>query len=278
MAQEPVVIRNGVAIMDPNNSTNAIPNTLKVNADGSINVSNTAPTNITMLGQSNVPFVMAGSGSMGNNGALTLTTALAANPVITSCYVYLPAAAIVSGGAAGWYYAIFSSTTAATVYNNTYTVGTPAIPASPVAFATTGPGAYTGTSTAITSYSLTVPANTLGINGALRVDAYWSYTNAAGNKTTAISFGSYAFFSAVATTTVTTAGVWGIRNMGATNIQAPLTINAAQPFGTTTTAQALGAVDTTASQSLIVPLTNATPASNNLVLMGATVEFIPGVA
>lgn len=38
MTQQPVQLRNGVAIMDPNNSTAAIPNTLKVNADGSINV------------------------------------------------------------------------------------------------------------------------------------------------------------------------------------------------------------------------------------------------
>ncbi len=38
MTQSPKVISSGVAIMDPNNSTGAIPNTLKVNADGSINV------------------------------------------------------------------------------------------------------------------------------------------------------------------------------------------------------------------------------------------------
>lgn len=38
MTQTQVVIRDLTAIADPNNSTNAIPNTLKVNADGSINV------------------------------------------------------------------------------------------------------------------------------------------------------------------------------------------------------------------------------------------------
>lgn len=37
MTQQPVVIRNGVAIMDPNNAQNAVPNTLVVNDDGSIN-------------------------------------------------------------------------------------------------------------------------------------------------------------------------------------------------------------------------------------------------
>lgn len=43
MAQEPTIIRQGVAVMDPNNSTNATPNTLKVNADGSINVASDTP-------------------------------------------------------------------------------------------------------------------------------------------------------------------------------------------------------------------------------------------
>ena len=38
MTQSQVVIRDLVGIADPNNSTNAIPNTLKVNSDGSINV------------------------------------------------------------------------------------------------------------------------------------------------------------------------------------------------------------------------------------------------
>lgn len=41
MAQSPKVISSGVAVMDPNNSTNAIPNTLKVNSDGSINTNAT---------------------------------------------------------------------------------------------------------------------------------------------------------------------------------------------------------------------------------------------
>jgi hypothetical protein len=38
MAQQPSVISSGIAVMDPNNSTNAIPNTLVVESDGSVNV------------------------------------------------------------------------------------------------------------------------------------------------------------------------------------------------------------------------------------------------
>lgn len=42
MSQMPKVITSGVAVMDPNRSTNSIPNTLKVNADGSIDVNATS--------------------------------------------------------------------------------------------------------------------------------------------------------------------------------------------------------------------------------------------
>lgn len=41
MTQTQVVIRDLTAIADPNNSTNAIPNTMKVNSDGSINTAGT---------------------------------------------------------------------------------------------------------------------------------------------------------------------------------------------------------------------------------------------
>lgn len=233
-----------------------------------------------IIGQSGVPFILAGSGSMGNNGALTLTTALASTPAITSAYVYLPAGAIASGvpAAAGWYYALFSSTTAATVYNNTYTSGTPAVPASPTAFATTGPGAYTGISTAVNAYQLTIPGNTFGLNGGIEVSAAWSYTNAAGTKTMAMSYGSFAFLSFTATTTATQTGFWGLKNAGATNAQIATSIGGNSPLGNSTGSLATGSVDTTSAQTLSFPLTNATPATNNLMLGPVTVEVIPGVA
>ena len=93
--------------------------------------------------QANVPVFVPSSGIMANNGAITLTTAL--DTTYANCYLYLPANAIEAGSAAGLYFAQMSSTTVGTVYNNTYTSGKHAIPSSPTAFVTTGPGAYTQT-------------------------------------------------------------------------------------------------------------------------------------
>src|SRR5579859_1785192 len=101
-----------------------------------------------------IPFIVANTGTMGNNGALTLGTALPST--YANAYVYLPANAISAGSAAGWYFCQFSSTTVGTVFNNTYSSGTPQIPAALVSFATTGPGAYTGVTTQITGPNFTI--------------------------------------------------------------------------------------------------------------------------
>lgn len=231
-----------------------------------------------VIGNSGVPFVLPGSGSMGNNGALTLTTALAAAPAITSCYVWMPAGAIVSASTAGWYYALFSSTTVAQVFNNTYTIGTPAIPASPTAFATTGPGAYTGASSAITAYSLSIPGNMFGTNGGLRLSLAASYTNTAANKTFAATYGALSLGTQTPTTTATSAFQWGFKNAGATGVQIATATGQATSLGASTTALGAGTVDTTAAQTLSVVLTNSTPATNNMVLANATVEVLPSVA
>jgi hypothetical protein len=135
--------------------------------------SNAVPYTIFSTG---LPFVIVSSGSMGNNGALTFTGAVAS--AYPSAYVYLPAGAISSGSAAGFYYAVFSTTTAATVYNNTYTPSNtpPTIPASPTAFVTTGPGAYTQNGIGILTFNVSVPANTLTVNGKIDVDAFSTQT------------------------------------------------------------------------------------------------------
>lgn len=131
-----------------------------------------------VIGQSAIPFVLT-SGSMGNNGALTLTTAIAT--AYANAYVYMPAGAISAGSAVGWYYAVFSSTTAATVYDNTYTSGNPTIPSSPTAFSTTGPGAFTfSTGSSYTGISFTIPGGTLDTNGSIEVQ-YTATANGSAN-------------------------------------------------------------------------------------------------
>jgi hypothetical protein len=230
------------------------------------------------IGQSSVPFILPSSGSMGNNGALTLTTALYTT-FTAGAYVYLPAGAISTGSAAGWYYAVFSSTTAATVYNNTYTPGTPAIPASPTAFTTTGPGAYTQTTAAaITAYSLPIAANTIGINGSINVVGSYTNLDSSTTKYLNLYYGAYRFGSAgIITTPETSQIVGGFANRGVTGTQVALYSSQVNALTTTTTGVMYGNIDTTSSQSLTVQLELLSAATDWIVLEAIEVTLIPGV-
>lgn len=232
---------------------------------------------VVALGQSSIPFVLVSSGTMGNNGALSGITAVANQ--YASAYVYLPAAAIEAGSTAGWYYAVFSSTTAATVYNNTYTSGTPSIPGSPTAFATTGPGAYTQTTGSyITAYSLTIPANTIGANGTVRAMGVTSVNNTANAKAIRLVFGGAMVLGATGTSnSVNVAFTGGFSNRGVTNKQVPLTTAGLQYAGTTTVLE-FGTVDTTSSQTIVAQLQLVTTATDTAVLENIVVELMPGVA
>lgn len=171
-----------------------------------------------VLIETGIPFVLT-SGSMGNNGALTLTTAVAT--AYPNAYVYMPAEAIAAGSAAGFYYAVFSTTTAATIYNNVYTTGTPEIPASPTAFVTTGPGAFTfSTGSSYTAVQATLPANAMGIDGSL--EFIWTATanNSANAKYASALFGGQTVAGATAFTSQTS-GRWNatVQNRGVVNVQ-----------------------------------------------------------
>lgn len=234
---------------------------------------------VIILGNQGLPMVMPGSGLMAANGVGTLTTALAGAPAITNCYAYFALNAIATGVPAGWYYTVFSTTTAFIVYNNTYTIGTPVIPASPTPFVTTSPVSYTGASGAIAAYQLSIPGNTLGLNGGLRVSYTGSFTNSAANKTYALSYGAFSFGLGALTTDASLQALWGFKNAGATGAQFPnygsgsstgLILSTAAIFG--------GTVDSTAAQTFAVTMTNATPATNNMVLCSTTIELLPSVA
>jgi hypothetical protein len=211
------------------------------------------------LFQANLPMVIAATGSIGNNGALTLTTALPTGFMNGSLYQWFPAGAIVTSSAAGWYYTLMTSTTAGTIYNNTYTSGLPVIPsaAALVPFVTTGPGAYTGSTSAEVALSFTLPGNIMGPNGVLEIGFVAGFNASTNNKTVTIKVGSSTIFSLVEATT----GVksyqglvqWG--NQGATGAQV-YGING-QP-GTSTSAQVYTAIDTTTAQTITVNLTCAT--------------------
>lgn len=174
-----------------------------------------------LLFKSDIPFIIPSSGTMGNNGALSGIAALP--QIYPHAYVYLPANAIVAGSAAGFYYTVFSSATAGTVYNNRHdgTVsGEPVVPASPTAFLTTGPGAYTQAVEAGRQAMLyTIPAATLGANGGLQFEIGVRCTNSANAKSVGLRFGTTLVIgpSAASQTGFTVTGY--LRALGATNRQ-----------------------------------------------------------
>lgn len=223
------------------------------------------------LGGSHIPFVVLASGSFGNNGAYTTSNAavLTAYP---NAYCSVPAGAIATStpAAQAWYYCVFSSTTAATLYNNTYSTGTPTIPGSPTAFATTGPGAFTQSTGQITAYQLSIAGNTIGAQGALRITTEWTNNNSANSKTFKIAFGGSSLNTAANTTNQAYYSVMYMANVGATNSQ----ISSFLLPQATSGAPTRTSIDTTSAQTLQLVLQLAT-ATDNICLEASTVELIP---
>lgn len=157
---------------------------------------------------------------MGNNGALTGLTALP-RTYSSGGYIWLPAGAIAAGvpAAASWYWFVGSSTTAGTVYNSTYTSGHPR-PGTATAFATTGPGAFTGDTGTIVGPSITVPANSMGINGRVEVSDARMFNNTAGNKINKVKLGGTDIFTTTETTQIShVLGMAYAQNRGVTGAQ-----------------------------------------------------------
>jgi hypothetical protein len=222
-----------------------------------------------------VPVGIAPTGTMANNGAVTLGTAL---DIIysTGLYLYYPASAIVSGSAAGYYWTVMSSTTVGTVYNNTYATGTqPTVPASPTAFSTTGPGAFTGVTTSQDALSATVPGNLLGTNGQLRIHYTEAHNNTAGTKTVVVQYGGTSFFTGTETATTTGNEMFRISNRGVANAQVQAAGSAATIFGVTSTTQGTGSVDSTQSQTVVHQLRHSGAATDWTILQDVLIEVLP---
>jgi hypothetical protein len=230
------------------------------------------PSAVSVIEQSALPMILVSSGTMGNNGALSGVSAV--QSIFAHAYVYLPANAIVSGSAAGLYYAVFSSTTAATVYNNTYTSGTPAIPASPTAFATTGPGAFTQSTGEITLLSVTVPGNTMGLNGQLRVGTTFAYGPSSGNtKTLRVKFGGITYRSFTPSNTTYLDSISNIANSDVTNLQIG-SPSGQVSLNTAATANAIfGGTDTTADQTFAVTAQLASAAETITLLQNSLLLY-----
>lgn len=229
------------------------------------------------LYQSAIPFIVSPTGTMGNNGAVTLGTALPTGFESGPCYLYLPAGAIATSSAAGWYYTVMSSTTVGVVYNNTYTSGLPFIPSTLAltAFATTGPGAYTGVTSAVAGPTFTIPANTFGPNGRIDFKYLLGFNASTNNKTFTLKLGASTVASLVEATTGVTAfmGECAVSNQGQTGAQ--VANSTLVQLGTSTTVNAFLALDTTAAVTVTANLTLAT-ATDYIIVNSLTASVTAG--
>jgi len=214
-----------------------------------------------------IPFILLSSWTFGTNGALSAITLPSAS--ITAAYCYFPANAIATGVPAGWYYTTFSSVSAGTVYNNTYTTGTPVIPASPTAFSTTAGSVTAQVTSAVQAQNVTLPGGSLGKNGRVRAYALFQSNNSANSKVAAMSIGG----GQITTFTLSSSNIMSeaahtTQNMGVQNAQ----ISRAATYNSLTGTPNFSTVDTAADQVLAVNLTLATAATGDYIISYA-VEF-----
>lgn len=227
--------------------------------------------------RSNIPFIVANTGTMGNNGAVTLGTAL--NEAYPVSYLFLPAGAIQTNSPAGWYFTVFSSTTVGQVFQNSYAAGVPPLPAAAVLpgniggtlvpFVSTGPGAFTGTTGAVTGPQIALPQNTLGPQSSLRFAAIHSTNNSAGAKVTSLIFGATTVATFSATTSTGARLDAFLANQGTFKNQIVVTNDT---DGTETLTRATN--DTTTDLTISATL-NLAVATDTLTLESFVVELLP---
>lgn len=232
-----------------------------------------------LLSQSAIPVILAASGSIANNGAMSLTSGNGAT--FPSAWVTLPANAISSSSAAGTYFCQFSSSAFGTLFNNVLGNQTPFIPATTSAFITSGPGAFTGQGVGAADaylFGISLPAGTLGPNGALRLRAAYSDPATSNNNSGSIYLGiasnGATKLKGVPFGVSAYAGLdFYMRNRGLQNSQ--VISNAALGFDQTTGGgvQYL-AIDTSAATFVGFAAYSNSSSNGNVVLEGYTIEYI----
>ena len=203
------------------------------------------------LAQSGMSFGIPPSGTVAANGALTLGGAISLT--YPKAWMYFPAGAVYSGSLAGFYYVQMSSGTAGTIYNNYAANGTviPTIPpTTPTPIVAAGPGAYTAVTTAFNLFWMSLPANILGPNGAIEIDAGFAIPSTAGTKQIIMGLNNIQIYGQNFTTGVGQIGLSvKLANQGVTNSQETLNGNNGFP-GPTGNQFTITTIDTTASVPL----------------------------
>jgi len=211
-----------------------------------------------------IPFIQPASHTMGNNGALTsLATAL--NVAYPGAWCWFATNQIFSGSVQGWYWTVWSSTTACTVFNVTYSSGTPGV-GTQVAFVSTGPGSNTGTTSEVFGPTITIAANTMGANGIIEY-SYSASANAGSAKTYRVHY-SASGGTVVCQQAPTTGGsgaIGFIQNQGVTNKSVAANIQAITADSVVTS---YPNVDTTVATSVVMSINKSAAADNAVIERG----------
>lgn len=128
------------------------------------------------------------------SGDFVLSAPVPSGIVYTQSFGYFAANQINGLNPAGWYYVEMTSTTIGRVWNNRYITGNPSqhIPgaAARVGFVTQQNYVITATAdVSIAGPDALIPGNCLGKNGGGSIEAMWSYTSSAAQKTLSIMYG-----------------------------------------------------------------------------------------
>nr|WP_294525697.1 hypothetical protein [uncultured Rhodopila sp.] len=223
-----------------------------------------------VLLQTGIPFVVSSSGTMANNGALSAVVAMPRT--IGNSYAYFPANTICTSNAAGFYWTEWGSTTAATVYNNVYAGGQPEVVASPTAFSCTA-GTFTQTTTQVQSVSVTVPAGSMGVNGALEGIMLIEPVNNGNTKYTVWKLGGSQLGAFGVSAVAAAGGCFWITNQGlaTAQISPPSTSCSANLGGALNT----GSVNTANAQTLQINMQIGTASTDYLILDSVSLKLVP---
>jgi len=202
------------------------------------------PQQVTMAASA-LALVLPSSGSIANNGALTLTTALPRT--FPKAWMYFPINSISASTPAGVYYVEMTSTTVGVIYNNLLAgSGVVQTPASKVPFVTTGPGAYTQTTGQdLAIQRTTIKGRALGANGGIFTKYIAETPNNANSKNAKVFFGNAQFSTNAMTSIVANSFESVIQNAGLTNSQVG-SINNSSGYNGATLSPITGTIDTTA--------------------------------
>ncbi len=109
----------------------------------------------------------------------------------------------------------------------------------------------TGTTTATTLATITIPAGLIGANGKLKIYPLWSTTNNANQKTLRASFGGSVCSTMVSQSVPNNSGLLIIRNINSESVQR-CSSGLVAGIGASSGSIAFGAIDTTAATTITI--------------------------